>query len=54
MAFGYYGLARSVYFTVIARGPEAEFNRNAAIDIGFSVRKPIEKASGTSVSGSDQ
>jgi hypothetical protein len=54
MAFGYYGLARSVYFTVIARGPEAEFNRNAAIDIGFSVRKPIDKASEPSVSGSDQ
>lgn len=44
MVFGYYGLARSVYFTVIARGPEAEFNRNAAIDIDFGFREPKDNA----------
>jgi hypothetical protein len=42
LGLGYYGLARSVYFSVIARGPEAEFLKNAAVDIGFNVRKPVE------------
>jgi hypothetical protein len=42
LALGYYGLARSVYFGVIARGPEAEFLKNAVVDIGFDVRKPVE------------
>jgi hypothetical protein len=27
---------------VIARGPEAEFLKNAVVDIGFDVRKPVE------------
>jgi hypothetical protein len=44
LGLGYYGLARSVYFGVVARGPEAEFLRNAVVDIGFNVRKPIDKA----------
>lgn len=38
MALGYYGMAWSVFSTVIARGPEVEFERNAAIDIGFNPR----------------
>jgi hypothetical protein len=35
-------LARSDYFGVIARGPEVEFLKNAVVDIGFNVRKPVE------------
>jgi hypothetical protein len=50
LALGYYGLARSVYFGVIARGPEAEFLKNAVVDIGFDVRKPVED---TKVNGAD-
>jgi hypothetical protein len=37
-AFGYYGMAWSVYTNVIARGPEVEFRRNAAIQIKFGAR----------------
>jgi len=43
LGLAYYGLARSVYFGVIARGPEAEFLKNAVVDIGFDVRKPVEE-----------
>jgi hypothetical protein len=39
-AFGYYGLAWSVYSTVIARGPEVQFDKNAVVDIGFNPRVP--------------
>lgn len=39
-AFGYYGMAWSVYSTVIARGAEVQFGRNAVIDIGFNARTP--------------
>jgi len=39
-AFGYYGLAWSVYATVIKRGAEVQFGRNAVIDIGFNQRAP--------------
>jgi hypothetical protein len=42
LGLAYYGLARSVYFGVIARGPEAEFLKNAVVEIGFDVRKPVE------------
>jgi len=42
LGLGYYGLARSVYFSLIARGAEAEFLKNAAVDIGFNVRKPAD------------
>lgn len=38
MALGYYGLAWSVYNTVIARGAEVDFSKNAVIDVGFSAR----------------
>jgi hypothetical protein len=40
MAFGYYGLAWSVYTHVIARGGEVEFDKNAMMDIKFSTRTP--------------
>ncbi len=36
---GYYGLAWSLYSTVIARGAEVRFNTNAVMDISFSGRK---------------
>ena len=39
-ALGYYGLAWSVFATLVARGAEVEFGRNAALDIGFSNRPP--------------
>ncbi len=40
MALGYYGLAWSVFATVVGRGAEVQFGRNAAVDIGFSERPP--------------
>jgi hypothetical protein len=40
MAFGYYGLAWSVYSSVIARGGEVQFDKNAAMDIKFGARTP--------------
>ena len=40
MAFGYYGLAWSVYSAVIATGGEVEFNKNAMMDIRFGARTP--------------
>ena len=40
MAIGYYGLGWSVYTNVIARGSEVQFDKNAMMDIKFSVRKP--------------
>lgn len=39
-AFGYYGLAWSVYSTVVKRGAEVQFGKNAVIDIGFNQRPP--------------
>lgn len=39
-AFGYYGMAWSLYSTIVARGAEVEFGKNAAIDIGFNTRTP--------------
>jgi hypothetical protein len=38
MAFGYYGLAWSVYSNVIARGGDVQFDKNAMIDVGFGGR----------------
>ena len=40
MAFGYYGLVWSVYSSVIGRGGEVEFEKNAMMDIKFGARKP--------------
>ena len=39
MAFGYYGLAWSVYSAVIARGGEVQFDKNAVMEIKFGARK---------------
>jgi hypothetical protein len=41
MAFGYYGLAWSVYSSVIGRGGEVEFEKNAMMDIKFGARTPV-------------
>ena len=38
MAFGYYGLAWSVYSSVFARGGEVQFDKNAMMDIKFGAR----------------
>jgi hypothetical protein len=40
MAFGYYGLAWSVYSSVIARGGEVQFNKNAMLDIRLTGKTP--------------
>ena len=40
MAFGYYGVAWSVYSTVIGRGGEVEFEKNAMMEIKFGARTP--------------
>jgi hypothetical protein len=53
LGLGYYGLARSVYFGIIARGPEAEFLKNAVVGIGFNARKPVEN-SNAKRGGADQ
>ena len=44
MAFGYYGLAWSVYSNVIARGGEVQFDKNAVMEIKFGTRKPPKGA----------
>jgi len=41
MAFGYYGVAWSVYSNVIAKGGEVQFNKNAMMDIRFGGRTPV-------------
>jgi hypothetical protein len=38
MAFGYYGLALSVYSNVVAKGGEIVFNQNAMMDVRFGTR----------------
>ncbi len=38
MAFGYYGLAWSVYSSVIGRGGEVQFAKNAMMDVKFGAR----------------
>ena len=40
MALGYYGMGWSVFSTVVARGADVQFDRNAVIDIGFNQRSP--------------
>jgi len=37
-ALTYYGLAWSIYLTVVARGSEVQFDRNSVVDIGFNSR----------------
>ncbi len=41
MAFGYYGLAWSVYSNVIAKGGDVQFNKNAMMDLWFGGRVPV-------------
>ena len=43
-AFGYYGMAWSVYTNVIARGTEVQFGKNAMIDIRFNSRTPAVRS----------
>jgi hypothetical protein len=43
MAFGYYGLAWSVYNNVIGRGGDVEFEQNAMMDVKFGARTPGSK-----------
>jgi hypothetical protein len=40
-ALGFYGMGWSVYSTVVARGGEVEFQKNAALDIRFGARAPV-------------
>lgn len=37
-AFGYYGMAWSLYETLIARGSEVQFGKNAMVDVRFDTR----------------
>jgi hypothetical protein len=37
-AFGYYGMAWSLYSALIARGAEVQFGKNAMVDIRFNTR----------------
>jgi hypothetical protein len=41
MAFGYWGVAVSVYTNIISRGAEVEFRKNAMIDIKFGGRPKV-------------
>jgi hypothetical protein len=45
-AFGYYGLAWSVFSTLVARGPEVRFDKNAVIDLGFNARASNPEGAG--------
>jgi hypothetical protein len=46
-ALGLYGVAWSVYSTVIARGSEVEFQQNAALDIRFGGHRPPTSGAAT-------
>jgi hypothetical protein len=46
-ALGYYGLAWSVFSTVVARGPEVHFEKNAVVDIGLNSRATKPESNGT-------
>jgi hypothetical protein len=43
MAFGYYGLALSVYSNVVAKGGEVVFNQNAMMDVRFGARSAAKQ-----------
>ncbi len=45
-AFGYYGMAWTLYSTLIARGAEVQFGKNAVMDIRFNTRPAAEAAHG--------
>jgi hypothetical protein len=51
MAFGYYGLAWSVYSNIVARGSEVQFEKDAMMDIKFGTRKA---PSGSNPAGSPE
>jgi hypothetical protein len=38
LALGYYGMAWNLYSTLIARGKEVTFEKNAAVDVNFNAR----------------
>src|SRR5205085_3589980 len=42
MAFGYYGLAWSVFSSVVGRGGDVQFEKNAMMDIRFGARMPSQ------------
>jgi hypothetical protein len=54
MAFGYYGLAWSVYSNVIARGGEVQFDKDAMLDIKFGARTPPQGSKFRGVAGGGQ
>ncbi len=54
MAFGYYGLAWSVYSSVFARGGEVQFDKNAMMDIKFGARAPREGSKLRDAAAADQ
>lgn len=47
-AFGYYGMAWSLFSTLIARGSEVQFGKDAMIDIRFDTRAEKARATGKS------
>jgi len=46
-ALGYYGLAWSVFSTVVARGAEVHFDKDAVVDIGLNSRASKPESGGT-------
>ena len=54
MAFGYYGLAWSVYSAVVSRGGEVQFDKNAMMDIKFGARAPKEASKFREVASASQ
>jgi hypothetical protein len=46
-AFGYYGMAWSLYATLVARGAEVQFGKNAMVDIRFNARPEPAAARGS-------
>jgi hypothetical protein len=54
MAFGYYGLAWSVYSSVFARGGEVQFDKNAMMDVKFGARAPREGSKLRDAAATDQ
>jgi hypothetical protein len=54
MAFGYYGLAWSVYSAVVSRGGDVQFDKNAMMDIKFGARAPKEASKFREVASASQ
>jgi hypothetical protein len=42
MALSYYGMAWTVFSTIVAKGPDVQFDENAVVDIGFNQRAPAK------------